>query len=81
MMAEPHKFALANLLGRSIIVVDSRMQLISITRYQPGYVVTPPLTVDEACHVRKNEPTCLWVRLHEGHFRAERPPGRSEREP
>ena len=69
MMAEPHLFALANLLDRSIIVVDSRAQM-AIVRYQPGYVVTPPLTVDEACKVRKNEPTSLWVRLHAEHFRA-----------
>ena len=70
MMSEPHVFALARMLKRTIIVVDSRFAVVRVVRYRPDLVVTPPLTIDEARAARKSEPTCIWLRLHGNHFRA-----------
>ena len=68
MMGEAHLFALAHLLQRPIVLVEWRAPSVSIVRYSPGYVVQPPLTFSEALLARE-DPTCVWVRLHADHFR------------
>jgi hypothetical protein len=70
MMGEPHLFALAHLLQCSIIVVDTRLPRLCITQYGPGYKVRPTLAIRDAYRIGKSDGRCIWLRLHENHFRA-----------
>ena len=69
MMSEPHISALAQLLSRSIIVVDTRFTKLVITQYRPGYESPSSLTIGMARRARLHDPTCILVRLHARHFR------------
>ena len=69
MMCEPHLFALANLLQRSIMVVDAHHGPIRVIQYSLGFVVKSPLMFSEVCLARRQDDEYVWVRLHAHHFR------------
>jgi hypothetical protein len=73
-MGEAHVCAFAERLQRDIFVLDTRFMQIAIMHYKPAFAKSTQISMHKAKEIRQasqsNLQQPIWLRLHEGHYRA-----------